>query len=608
MKYSDKQTGKREEQLQRGLENLYGVMYREIDETITKYMKTMSKREREVRAQIDQGLFTPPNGDSDEEYMRKWRLNHVGMGKRWEAVRKGIAARITAANVRAADMINGTANAVYALNRNYQAYQIESCIPKTDIGRGASIGVAFDIVNENAVRRLESGKRKLLPEARVDIPKDQQWNMRKIQAELLSGIMQGKSVDKLARGFKRVADMNQAQAVRHARTALGGAICAGQQANIEDAQKMGIECLKEWVATLDDRTRDSHQALDGQRVEPDEVFSNGCAYPCDPNGEPKEVYNCRCALKTIIKGVNEERGRRIAKDEKGEYVYLDDVTYKGRDDTQSYERWFQGKIDSEEDPDKAREMAEEGVNEGLDVSAPEVEEQEEPLKEPEFKPAETVQEAEEQLAQYVNPNQFGAIGVSFKGVSLEVANIVNHAIGRVFENFDLGLLGGFQSPAGNTKTGKLIENAHAAYMPVRRALFLNRRDAKDVEQANEHIRADNAVVRDYFEHPEKYDLSRMSPRVRQVLENSEVSGRGLVAEDLETAIYHELGHHVEQMLKKYENADAIWAEMAETAQNVSGYACDSKSEYIAECFASYMKGEDKVGKETRAFFESIRRK
>ena len=53
-----------------------------------------------------------------------------------------------------------------------------------------------------------------------------------------------------------------------------------------------------WLATNDNRTRDSHRAADGQVRAIDEPFDVGGAklmYPGDPNGPPEETIQCRCA-------------------------------------------------------------------------------------------------------------------------------------------------------------------------------------------------------------------------------------------------------------------------------------------------------------------------
>lgn len=62
------------------------------------------------------------------------------------------------------------------------------------------------------------------------------------------------------------------------------------------AKDKGADIVKQWDSTLDDRTRESHAAVDGQIREVDKPFSNGLMYPGDPSGGAAEVVNCRCAL------------------------------------------------------------------------------------------------------------------------------------------------------------------------------------------------------------------------------------------------------------------------------------------------------------------------
>lgn len=56
--------------------------------------------------------------------------------------------------------------------------------------------------------------------------------------------------------------------------------------------------VKQWDATLDGNTRDSHRRVDGEIRELDEKFSNGLMRPGDPDGGASEVINCRCACLT----------------------------------------------------------------------------------------------------------------------------------------------------------------------------------------------------------------------------------------------------------------------------------------------------------------------
>lgn len=95
------------------------------------------------------------------------------------------------------------------------------------------------------------------------------------------------------------------------------------------AEKMGIKLKKEWLATLDGRTRHSHAALDGEKVGTDEKFSIGCRFPGDPQGRPGEVYNCRCTMVAALDDVDTSDALRRARDpETGESVLIPNMTYK----------------------------------------------------------------------------------------------------------------------------------------------------------------------------------------------------------------------------------------------------------------------------------------
>lgn len=62
------------------------------------------------------------------------------------------------------------------------------------------------------------------------------------------------------------------------------------------AKEKGADVVKQWDATLDAKTRDSHAQVDGEIRELDKPFSNGLMFPGDPDGGAAEVCNCRCAL------------------------------------------------------------------------------------------------------------------------------------------------------------------------------------------------------------------------------------------------------------------------------------------------------------------------
>ena len=67
------------------------------------------------------------------------------------------------------------------------------------------------------------------------------------------------------------------------------------------ASKDGIILDKQWLATKDERTRDSHAHLDGEIRKWNECFSNGLRYPQDPQGEAGELELKQAARAIKIK-------------------------------------------------------------------------------------------------------------------------------------------------------------------------------------------------------------------------------------------------------------------------------------------------------------------
>ena len=72
------------------------------------------------------------------------------------------------------------------------------------------------------------------------------------------------------------------------------------------ADETGVNMVKEWISSRDDRVRDSHQAVDGEVVAFDENFSNGLPYPCYEGGPPEEVIQCRCVEGLSVEGMTGE--------------------------------------------------------------------------------------------------------------------------------------------------------------------------------------------------------------------------------------------------------------------------------------------------------------
>lgn len=110
---------------------------------------------------------------------------------------------------------------------------------------------------------------------------------------------QGLSVPDTARALRSKIDhLSQTTAVMQARTDLNG-IANG--ASLASVMALGDDApaFKRWLATEDERTRETHVEADGQVVpiaQPFNVGDESLMYPGDPTGSDGEVINCRCTL------------------------------------------------------------------------------------------------------------------------------------------------------------------------------------------------------------------------------------------------------------------------------------------------------------------------
>ena len=119
---------------------------------------------------------------------------------------------------------------------------------------------------------------------------------RKITAQVSRSIASGLTYAQTAKAVEGYTRIGYNRAVRIARTEGHRIQTTATMDAMEAAKDRGADVVKQWDATLDDRTRESHVAVDGEIRELKKPFSNGLMYPGDPSGGAAEVVNCRCAL------------------------------------------------------------------------------------------------------------------------------------------------------------------------------------------------------------------------------------------------------------------------------------------------------------------------
>lgn len=269
---------------------VYLQAQKEVQKSANEFFDNFARLDAEKQKLVDKGEWT------EKEY-EDWRTNKILYSQRFKEQQAQIAQNLLHANEIAAAYVNGELPEVFCLGFNQFAQDIEN------IG-----GMSFTLVDGDTVRMLITDDKSLLPYKKLDSDKDVAWNMKKVNSEVLQGILVGESIPKLAKRMQNVTDSNMAAAIRTARTCITGAENRGRLESYNRAAKNGTILDKEWLSSdQPGRTRDWHfsSAFGSLTVPIDHPFSNSLGlimYPGDPGAHPANVYNCRCSMCSKIKG------------------------------------------------------------------------------------------------------------------------------------------------------------------------------------------------------------------------------------------------------------------------------------------------------------------
>lgn len=272
--------------------DMYGKAAHEMAEKQAKYMEGFSKRQKELLEMVNSGAIT-------EKQYKDWLKTQNATQQWYREMVESLSNDLVAADQNAMRILNGYVPTAYAENFNFSTFQIE---------KDASISTSFSLYNESTVARLianpEGSLLPELPQPEIDKLKDKAWSKQKISSSVTQSILQGESVPEAAKRLQAVVGMSANSAMRAARTALTAAQNLGRLDSGRRAKQMGISLKKQWVATVDARTRYAHREIDRETVELEEDFSNGCDCPGHLNSgsDAGQVYNCRCAMRYVIPG------------------------------------------------------------------------------------------------------------------------------------------------------------------------------------------------------------------------------------------------------------------------------------------------------------------
>lgn len=160
----------------------------------------------------------------------------------------------------------------------------------------AGIGIAFDVLEPAVLEFLQARAQRFAEQVN-----ETTWTQ--LKDALTEGLQNGESIPDLAARVEGVmAERIRSSGEVIARTEITGASAGGQIL----AWKQNADLLegKEWLATLDDRVREEHEAAHGQVVPLNAAFEVGgelLEYPGDDAGSAGNVINCRCTMIAHLK-------------------------------------------------------------------------------------------------------------------------------------------------------------------------------------------------------------------------------------------------------------------------------------------------------------------
>lgn len=123
---------------------------------------------------------------------------------------------------------------------------------------------------------------------------DHVWEVAR--AELLEGMQLGEGIDELRERVLASANVSARRAETIARTEVNSAMNNGAY---QQMKALDMPTIKEWIATDDSRTRESHEVVDGEEIAGDAKFTVGgfpMDHPHDLTAPPGETINCRCTI------------------------------------------------------------------------------------------------------------------------------------------------------------------------------------------------------------------------------------------------------------------------------------------------------------------------
>lgn len=273
----------------------YRQAHKEVTQKTKEYFKAFERKDKEWQELVKDGKVT------EEEYIA-WRRGQMLVGKRWQGLCDTLAEDYANTAQIAQSIAKEHAPTVYAVNHNYSTFECE---------KGSGMDTSYTLYSRESIERLYRENPKIYHnygkavEKKIKMGEQVPWDKKRVRSVLTQAVLQGESIPKITKRLEIVTGGDHKAAIRNARTMMTGVQNAGRIDAMKRANDLGIPTRKQWLATVDGRTRHWHRELDGVIKDIDEPFENEIGkimFPADPDADGANVYNCRCTLLSAIKG------------------------------------------------------------------------------------------------------------------------------------------------------------------------------------------------------------------------------------------------------------------------------------------------------------------
>ena len=281
-------TDEKLEEMEKRLSAIYSRAEKTVQKKMADYAKSINEKSAELLQAYKDAETEDEKRKAKKAYIRfYWR---AVKSKEFVSLSANVADDLYKANVEASAYINSQTPSIYALNYNYI---------------NAEMAKDIDGFTPQEITNTEAEKYSGYTQQTVDRKKDTAWNKDNLKKSVIAGslLLLG-AYAIMKRSANSAVGKNRNSASMHN---SGMGTDAENKARLDGmcrASDIGVKVRKQWQATLDNRTRDSHAHLDGSIIDIDELFDNGLEYPRDPNGEPAEICFCRCRLRYVTPHTN----------------------------------------------------------------------------------------------------------------------------------------------------------------------------------------------------------------------------------------------------------------------------------------------------------------